>query len=116
MAERSRQTCMSSEGVNVREGFHPIPDKLANKIRAGECMDMEELLPEVWTLGEEGEPKSKRRCSRKITNIFTWLQYFGVNVSICRVQFPGLIPEFMVYMSLIVRVSKRIHGNGIVEL
>ena len=63
---------ITGEGVYVGEGLPPVPSKLAKKIRAGEYVDMEELLPEVWT-PEESEPDAKRRCTKRITDIFTWL-------------------------------------------
>ena len=55
---------MSSEGVYIGEGLPPVPAKLARKIRAGEFIEMDELLPEVWTMKKGGEPEPKRRCGR----------------------------------------------------
>ena len=63
---------------------------------------MDKLLPEVWTMKEGGEPEPKRRCGRKVLDIFTWLQCFGIYVSIRGMQSPTSIPEFMAYMSMIV--------------
>ena len=73
---------------------------------------MSELLPEVWTPKDEGEPEHKRRCGRRVSDIFTWLQCFGVYVSIRGMQSPTSIPEFMAYMSMVVRVNQEYAGMG----
>ena len=67
---------VSTEGVYIGEGLPPVPAKLARKIRVGEFIEMDELLPEVWIMKEGGEPEPKRRCGRKVLDIFTWLQCF----------------------------------------
>ena len=67
---------MSTEGVYIGEGLPPVPAKLARKIRAGEFIDMDELLPEVWTMKEGGEPEPKRRCGRKVLDIFYMASVF----------------------------------------
>ena len=105
---------LSSEGVYVGDGVPPVPEKLASKIRRGEFVEMGELLPEFWshTKGEEGEPsrETKSRKTRKVTDIFTWIQCFGTYVSVRTPPAPHLIPEFMAYMATIVRVSQDYAG------
>ena len=101
---------VSTEGVYIGEGLPPVPAKLARKIRAGEFIEMDELLPEVWTMKEGGEPEPKRRCGRKVLDIFTWLQCFGIYVSIRGTQSPTSIPEFMAYMSMIVKINQEYAG------
>ena len=61
-------------GVYVGEGLPPVPTR---KIAAGDYIEMEELLPEMCTR-EDSEPGAKRRCSRRASDIFTWL---GCNAS-----------------------------------
>ena len=97
---------VSTVGVYIGEGLPPVPAKLARKIRAGEFIEMDELLPEVWTMKEGGEPEPKRRCGKRVLDIFTWLQCFGIYVSIRGMQSPTSIPEFMAYMSMIVRINQ----------
>ena len=101
---------IANEGVYVGEGLPPVPLKVARRIRAGEFIDMGELLPEVLMPKEEGEPEAKRRSGKRVTDIFTWLQCFGVFVSVRGAQCPGSIPELMAYMSLIIRVSREYAG------
>ena len=60
----------------------------------------------MWLPKEDSELAAKRRCGRRVADIFTWLQCFGVYVNIRGMQSPESIPEFMAYMSLIVRVSR----------
>ena len=104
---------MPDSGVYLGEGLPPVPDKLAAKIRRGEFVEMGELLPEFWspTKGEEESSKeTKGRKSRKVTDIFTWIQCFCAYVSVRATQAPHLIPELMAYMATIVRVSQDYAG------
>ena len=107
----------STEGVYVGDGIPPVPEKIAAKIRKGEFVEMGELLPEFWSPREDGDSgrETKARRSRKVTDIFTWLQCFGVYVSVRTLSVrtlsaPSLIPELMAYMSTIVRVSQDFSG------
>ena len=70
---------MSSEGVYIGKGLPPFPAKLARKIRAGEFIEMDELLPEVWTMKKGGEPEPKRRCGRKVLDDFSVLEFMSVS-------------------------------------
>ena len=63
----------------------------------------------MWTR-EEGEPGSKRCCSRRASNIFTWLQCFGAYVSICGTRSPEMVPELMAYMGTIIRANREYTG------
>ena len=71
---------------------------------------MKELLPEVCTL-EDYPPKPNRRCLRQVSDIFTWLQCFGVYVSIRGVQSKEVVPELMDYMTTIIRVHREYSGS-----
>ena len=75
---------------------------------------MGELLPEFWSSHREedieGKHEVKVRRSRKVTDIFTWLQCFGSYVSVRAQHTPSLIPELMAYMAAIVRVSQDYAG------
>ena len=98
-----------SEGVYIGDGLPPVPTKLAAKIRKGELVEMGELLPEFWSSHREdieGKHDVKVRRSRKVADIFTWLQCFGSYISVRAQHTPGLAPELMAYMAAIVRVSQ----------
>ena len=114
LANAGEDKLQSGAGAYVGEGLPPIPPKLAKKIVAGEYIEMEELLPEMCTR-EEGEPGAKRRCLRRASDIFTWLQCFGAYVSVRGAQFPEMIPELMVYMGTILR-AQRIRGTGVAQV
>ena len=70
---------------------------------------MEELLPEVST--RDAEPETKRRCTRRALDIFTWLQCFGIYASVRGAQVPELIPELMAYMGTIIRANREYAGS-----
>ena len=99
-------------GVYVGEGLPPVPPKLARKIVAGDYIEMEELLPEMCTR-EDSEPGAKRRCSRRASDIFTWLQCFRVYGSIRGSRSPEMkmIPELMAYMGTIIRANRKYVGS-----
>ena len=88
------------EGVYLGEGVPPVPSKLAVRIRRGDFMEMGELL---WAGPRDDEPSSSQdhssrsHRSRKVTDIFTWLQCYGVYVSTRATAAPNLIPELMAH-------------------
>ena len=62
----------SKEGVYVGEGLPPVPLKVAKKIRRGEFVEMEELLPELCPATRDGDDtKMQIKGNRKITDVFT---------------------------------------------
>ena len=71
-------------GVYVREGLPPIPQKLVDKIRHREYIEMAAMLPEFWPLGKGEEKKSKMSPARRpkqMTDFHTWLQCFTTYAS-----------------------------------
>ncbi len=57
--------------------------------------------------------KEKRgRQSRKVKDVFTWLQCFGTYVAVLATHEPTVVPELMAYMGLIIRVSQDYEGLG----
>ena len=89
-------------GVYVGEGMPSVPAKLAAKIRRGTYVDMGELLPEFWSpTREDDQPKqeAKARRARSVQDIFTWLQCYGMYVSVLAPQHPSRIPERMAYQA-----------------
>ena len=75
---------------------------------------MGELLPGFWSCHREedieGQHEVKVRRSRKVTDIFTWLQCFGSYVSVHAQHTPSLIPKLMAYMAAMIRVSQDYAG------
>jgi hypothetical protein len=74
-------------------------------------VDMGELLPEFWAPPRDddsgdGKRAQKSRKSRKVAEIFTWLQCFGACVAVRATPAPHMIPELMAYQVTIVRVSQ----------
>ena len=72
-------------GVYVGEGWPPIPQKLVDKIRHREYVEMSEMPPEFWPLGKGEEKESKRSPARRpkqVTDFHTWLQCFTTYASL----------------------------------
>ena len=93
----------------VGAGSSPVPNKVAERIRR-EFVDMAKLLPEVRLSGGESKGKLLQRKPRCVTDIITWIQCFGAYVSVLGPAYPTAIPEFMAYMTLIVRCSQDYAG------
>ncbi len=71
---------LPSEGVYV---VPPVPQKLAELIRRGGYVEMGELLPEFWSApNEEAKKEEKGRRTRKVRDIFTWLECFASYVAV----------------------------------
>ena len=66
------------EGIYVGEGLPLVLLKLVRQIRRGEFVEMEELLPELWSPMHGEEAKLQ---TRKITDIFSCIQCFNVLLS-----------------------------------
>ena len=47
-----------------------------------------------------------------MTEIFTWVQCFGIYVAVLAPGEPQVMPELMAYMGIIVRVSQDYAGLG----
>jgi len=105
----------SAEGVYVGDGIPPVPAKLARRIERGEFVEMGDLLPEFWAGPREDDMEGNRReakgrKSRKMTEIFTWLQSYASYVSVRTAKAPQLVPELLAYMSTVIRVSQDYSG------
>ena len=101
----------ATAGVYIGEGLAPIPPALAAKIRRGAFVDMGELLPEFWAVSREEDSNMKTDArSRKVTDIFTWLQCYGTYVSVLAPLYPEHVPELMAYMTTIIRASQDYAG------
>lgn len=95
----------------------PLPEKVAKKILNLDYVDMQELLPENWSdLLAEDQAKLcslfGRKKSPPVTNILTWVECYSALVSVLSTKYPLYVPEFMAYMCLIVKCSKRFEGLG----
>ena len=108
----------ANTGVYIGEGLPPVPQKLAERIRRWEFIDMAELLPEFWgstpsTKEPGGKPNPQQiagRRARRVTDIASWIQCFAVYVGIMAGSSPESVPELMAYLIQIVRVSQDFSG------
>jgi len=97
----------TSGGVYVRAGFLPVSSKLAHWIRQWEFVDIAELL-QLFERAEDGRPGGRRPT---VTDILTWVQCFGIYVSVLTPSYPEAVPELLVYMLEIVGQAKRFRGR-----
>ena len=87
-----------------------MSQKLAQRIRQWEYIDMAELLPEVQLFGvtEDGRQGGRKPT---VTDILTWVQCFGIYISVLAPCYPEAIPELIAYMIEIVGQAKRFRGK-----
>ena len=86
-------------GAYVGDAMPPVPAKLAEKVRRWEFVEMGELLTELW----DGQPRElereatrgRTRQARQVTDIFTWVQCFGMYVAVVAPVEPLAVPELM---------------------
>ncbi len=104
----------SAAGVYIREGFPPVPEKLAWKIRQWEYVDTAELLPEYLrsvAKMEEGSSSTSQgatlpRRRRNVIKLSAWLQCFATYVSVMSSHHPTAVLELLVYMICVLRASQ----------
>ena len=97
-------------GVYVGAGLSPVSHKLAQRICQWEYIDMAELLPEAQLFGvtEDGRQGDRKPT---VTDILTWVQCFGIYISVLTPCYPEAIPELITYMIKIVGQAKRFRGK-----
>ena len=104
-------------GIFMGDNAIPIPKKLVNKILNLEFIEMYELLPENWPdIMAEDESRFYATFGKKkppaVTNVLTWVECYSSMVSVLSSAYPTYIPEFMAYMSIIIKCQKRFEGLG----
>ena len=106
-----------STAVFMGDGMMPIPQKLINRILKLEFIEMQELLPENWPdfLSEDANKFYATFGKKKaphVTNILTWVECYSALVSVLSSAYPQYVPEFMSYMSFIIKCNKQFEGLG----
>ena len=115
----------SSKGAKVQDtqpfvfshGFPPVPAKLVAKILRLEFVDMAELLRDDIEAerrrGAQGEGSNNSKTPRReIPDILSWIQCFGIYVSVMVSKFPGRVPNMLAYQTTLVREARRCGGGG----
>jgi hypothetical protein len=110
-APSSQPQVLVPAGLYLGHGVMPLPQQLQTKILNLEFIEMQDLLPEAWLALTEDEGTkcchgsgTGQKRHPPVTNIFTWLQGFASLVSALSTKYPGMVPEFLVYQSTIIKV------------
>lgn len=97
-------------GATLSKGLPPIPYKLVNRILRGEFVDIHKLIPETWWVTDPDLeiPENRLQSGNKwwVLDIRVWVQCFTCYISVMATKYPQQIPELLVYLIEIVRVSK----------
>ena len=81
----------------------PIPQKIFQKIRKGEYVDLAELLP--VRLGGQQESLGSGAKSKRISNILQWVECFNAYTSVVLAQSTGRTNDLLGYSSLIAKIG-----------
>ena len=98
----------------IGNGLIPVPEKIAKRILKLDFVDMKELMPESW-IEEEDEGRNvlklpKRRAAP--LSILQWVQCFSRMVGVLAAQYPGMVPELMGYLIVIVKCVRDFEGQA----
>ena len=100
------------------QGFPPVPAKLVGKILRFEFVDMAELLRDNIEADRrkgaqrEVAGESQKRSRREVPDILSWIQCFGIYVSVIASKFPKKVPHMLAYQTMVVREARRCGGGG----
>ena len=92
------------------DGFPPVPAKLVGKILRLEFVDMAELLRDnIETERRQGRQReaagvpAKQQQRREVPDILSWIQCFGIYVSVVASKFPERVSRMLAYQTTPVR-------------
>ena len=103
----------------VSPGYSPILEKLVSKIKAGQLVDLADLLPEN-VKAQDSEPQtyldgkllvSTKKRVREITDIVTWVEAFTVYMWIFCCTHPSMI-DMTQYKLLILQTARQFSGKA----
>ena len=99
------------------QGFPPVPAKLIAKIHRLEYKDMAELLRDNveadWRRGVQEETSNVSKAPRRdIPDILSWIQCFGIYISVMASKFPDRVPNMVAYQTTLVREAHQCGGGS----
>ena len=101
------------------DGFPPVPAKLVGKILRLEFVDMAELLRDnIDAERRQGRQReaagvpAKQQQRREVSDILSWIQCFGIYVSVVASKFPERVSRMLAYQTTLVREARRCGGGG----
>ena len=121
----------NQERVFLVEGIRPIPQKVVERARAWQFVNLAELIPnkpyspeDEMSLLQQAQAEGKivlvqsveqlKRARKQITDIVSWLEAFGTLMAIVAPIEPSAIPHMVSHMLRVVRAS-RVSGSRWIE-
>jgi len=98
-------------GILLGEALPPVPTKLANKIKKGDFVEMQEMLPDMWLVTDQSEPTARVGRLRAM-DIKVWSQCFATYVRVIAEDEPERVPDLLDYMINIIRASQDFMGSA----
>ena len=90
----------------------PIPASLIQRINNGEYIDMEEMLPDNFPIGElsSGKEKGKQK-PYPVPSILAWAECFVSYIGVLAMHQPARTPDLLAYMGVILYAARRYEGE-----
>ena len=105
----------SSSSIFIGAVVPPVPPRLVDRIKAGEYIDMAELLPNcMGTINPSSTDKSAKQKihRRQVTSTIEWVQCFNVYLSVICGTCLERTPDLLTCQMLIIEVSMVYEGNA----
>lgn len=99
-------------------GEMDVPEKIKKRVLALEYVDMAELVPETWQLGQEDKEECCRHQTQKlqrrgtVSSILLWVECYATLVSILSSRYAEYTGEFMAYQQTIIRAARNFEGTA----
>ena len=100
-------------------GIPAIPQKIVQRILAGDYVDIAELCPDSWRMeellfqqssGHTDCSATPRPRKKPVTDILTWTECFSTMAAVITTKDPGKAPQLFAYLRTIVRASQTFEG------
>ena len=93
-------------GMLLGEALPPVPQKLVEKIRKWQYVDMSELLPDLRAIPKATSMTAAQKKHMAHRKQQTWLQCYSSYVSMLGSADPSAVPELTAHMSAAVRMHQ----------
>ena len=98
-------------GILLGEILPPVPAKLANKIKKGDFVEMQDMLLDMWLIPDQSEQTSCGGRHRTM-DIQVWTHCFATYVRVIAEDELDSVPDLLDYMINIIRASQDFMGSA----
>ena len=93
----------------IGAGLPPVPQKLVNKIQAGEFVEMVNISKEQD--GSSDEKKGLKQRRRQVMSILEWVQCFSIYIVVIGEKSPERVKDLLGYQALLLEAHMEYEGG-----